>query len=55
MKENKCKICNKTIGNKSVKLEKKILCETCFDFLLSKYKTSKKVNCVLKQYGGPLK
>ena len=45
-----CKLCKRESGNFSIILDRFTLCKTCFDFLLSKYGSVKKVARIVKAY-----
>ncbi|HLC86419.1 MAG TPA: hypothetical protein VJG30_03980 [Candidatus Nanoarchaeia archaeon] len=50
MKTKMCKLCKRESGNFSIILDRFTLCKTCFDFLLSKYGSVKKVARIVKAY-----
>ena len=50
MKTKTCRLCKRESGNFSIILDRLTLCKTCFDFLLSKYGSVKKVARIVKAY-----
>jgi len=50
MKEKTCKLCQRKFGGVTVSLNEIRLCGICFNFMLSKYGTIKKVISIMKTY-----